>query len=67
MIHLLLVCAGCLTVAEANGYGILVYDPMWVNGTIMLIPLISLFLITGYVVRCETAHNCLIQQHGNFA
>lgn len=67
LIHLLLVGAGCLTVTEANGYGILVYDPLWVNGTIMLIPLISLFLITGYAVRCEAAHNSLTQQHGHSA
>jgi hypothetical protein len=56
---MLLVCAGCLTVAEANGYGILIVKPLWLNGMIMLIPLMSLLLITVYVVRCETPPNSI--------
>ena len=53
--RLLIVIAGSITVAEANGYGIISNWHPWVNGMMLMIPLTSLILLTGYVVKYEGA------------
>ncbi|MFH1351519.1 MAG: hypothetical protein ABII26_11400 [Pseudomonadota bacterium] len=52
--QLLLVTAGCVTVLEADGYGVIGNWHPWVNGITLLIPITTLILLTGYVVRHES-------------
>ena len=51
--RLLNVIAGSITVAEANGYGVISNWHPWANGLILMIPLASLILLTGYAVKYE--------------
>jgi len=51
--QLLFVIAGCETVLEANGYGVIGNQHPWINGLMLMIPITALILLTGYVVRSE--------------
>ncbi len=69
LLQFLLVIAGWVTVFESQSWAILGASgvleeswllswPSWIHGTIMLIPVTTLILLTTYVVRCEDVEYC---------
>lgn len=55
LLELLCVACGCLTVFHAYAYGLLAESPAWANGTVLLIPISVIVILTWYVVRSQDA------------